>query len=213
MKKILVPCDFSTAGRQAVGFAREIAQGSHGEVKILHVIEARYLYGNGMADQPYLLTDPSLAVAELMEDAEKEFEKMKLALGETSVPISLSVETGPLIETVINVADRENVDMIAMSTMGAQGFKEFFVGSSAEKTVRRSPIPVFVTHQMQHLRDVQDIIVPTSMNLTENEFLTQVKTLQARFDAILHVLYINNYPMSLVHDEEATVSLRSYANF
>lgn len=213
MKTILVPCDFSTAARQAVGFAKEIAQASHGQVKILHVIETRYLYGNGMPGQPYLFTDPSFAVAELMEDAQKEFEKMKFALGETSVPVSFSVETGPLIETVINVADRENVDLIVMSTMGAKGFKEFFVGSSAEKIVRRSPIPVFVTHQIQHVKDVKDIILPTSLDLTENEFLTEVKSLQAFFGAIMHVLYFNNYPMSLVHDDEAAASLQSYATF
>lgn len=213
MKTILVPCDFSKAAIQAVEFAQEIAQASHGQVKVLHIIETRYLYGNGMAGQPYLFADTSLAVDELIEDAKKEFEKIKSAIGEGRVPINFSVETGLLIETVLNVADRENADLIVMSSTGAHGLKEFFIGSNSEKIVRRAPIPVFVTHQTQHVKDIRDIIVPTSMDLTENEFLTQVKTLQARFDAILHVLYINDYPMSLVHDQEATASLQNYAKF
>ncbi|MCF2494101.1 universal stress protein [Dyadobacter chenhuakuii] len=213
MKTILVPCDFSTAAIQAVEFAQEIAQASRGQVKVLHIIETRYLYGNGMAGQPYLFADTSLAVDELIKDAQKEFEKIKLALGEGRVPINFLAETGSLIETVLDVAVRENADLIVMSSTGAHGLREFFIGSNSERFVRRAPIPVFVTHQMQHVKDIRDIIVPTSLDLTENEFLTQVKTLQARFDAILHVLYVNDYPMSLMHDEEATASLRNYAKF
>lgn len=213
MKTILVPCDFSTAARQAVEFAKEIALVSHGQIKVLHVVEPEYLYGNGMAGQPYVFNDPVLPISVFIQDAEHEFESMKTALADTTVKITLLVERGPLIETVINIAERENADLIVMSSTGAQGLKEFFIGSNSERIVRRAPIPVFVTHQTQRVKDIRDIIVPTSMDLTENEFLTEVKNLQAFFGAILHVLYINNYPMSLVHDEEATASLRSYANF
>ncbi|WP_439585613.1 universal stress protein [Dyadobacter bucti] len=213
MKTILVPCDFSKAARQAVEFAKEIALVSPGEIKVLHVVEPEYLYGNGMAGQPYVFNDPVLPISVFIQDAEHEFENMKTALGDATVKITLVVERGPLIETVLNVAERENADLIVMSSTGAHGLKEFFIGSNSEKIVRRAPIPVFVTHQTQHVNDIRDIIVPTSMDLTENEFLTEVKKLQAFFGAILHVLYINNYPMSLVHDQEATASLQSYANF
>jgi nucleotide-binding universal stress UspA family protein len=176
-------------------------------------VEPEYLYGNGMAGQPYVFDDPVLPISVFIQDAEHEFEIMKTAFADTTVKITLLVERGPLIETVLNVADRENADLIVMASTGAKGLREFFVGSNSERIVRRAPIPVFVTHQTQHANDIRDIIVPTSLDLTENEFLTQVKTLQARFDAILHVLYINDYPMSLVHDEEATASLRNYAKF
>jgi len=213
MKTILVPCDFSKAARQAVEFAKEIALVSPGEIKVLHVVEPEYLYGNGMAGQPYVFNDPVLPISVFIQDAEHEFENMKTALGDATVKITLVVERGPLIETVLNVAERENADLIVMSSTGAKGLPEFFIGSNSERIVRRAPIPVFVTHQTQHVNDIRDIIVPTSMDLTENEFLTEVKKLQAFFGAILHVLYINNYPMSLVHDQEATASLQSYANF
>ncbi|SKB43242.1 universal stress protein [Dyadobacter psychrophilus] len=213
MKTILVPCDFSKAARQAVEFAKEIALVSPGEIKVLHVVEPEYLYGNGMAGQPYVFNDPVLPISVFIQDAEHEFENMKTALGDATVKITLVVERGPLIETVLNVAERENADLIVMSSTGAKGLREFFIGSNSERIVRRAPIPVFVTHQTQHVNDIRDIIVPTSMDLTENEFLTEVKKLQAFFGAILHVLYINNYPMSLVHDQQATASLQSYANF
>ena len=213
MKTILVPCDFSKAARQAVEFAKEIALVSPGEIKVLHVVEPEYLYGNGMAGQPYVFNDPVLPISVFIQDAEHEFEIMKTAFADTTVKITLLVERGPLIETVLNVAERENADLIVMSSTGAKGLPEFFIGSNSERIVRRAPIPVFVTHQTQHVNDIRDIIVPTSMDLTENEFLTEVKKLQAFFGAILHVLYINNYPMSLVHDQEATASLQSYANF
>lgn len=213
MKTILVPCDFSKAARQAVEFAKEIALVSPGEIKVLHVVEPEYLYGNGMAGQPYVFNDPVLPISVFIQDAEHEFENMKTALGDATVKITLVVERGPLTETVLNVAERENADLIVMSSTGAKGLREFFIGSNSERIVRRAPIPVFVTHQTQHVNDIRDIIVPTSMDLTENEFLTEVKKLQAFFGAILHVLYINNYPMSLVHDQEVTASLQSYANF
>jgi nucleotide-binding universal stress UspA family protein len=213
MKTILVPCDFSIAARQAIEFAKEIALASQGEVKVLHVIEPEYLYGNGMAGQPYVFHDPVLPISAFIHEAEQEFERMKTTSADTTVNITFLVEQGPLTETVINVAERENVDLIVMSTTGAQGLKAFFIGSHSEKIVRRSPVPVFVTHQMQHVKDVQDIIFPTSLDLTQNELLTKVKKLQAFFGAILHVLYINNFPTSLIRDEEAEASLQDYARF
>jgi nucleotide-binding universal stress UspA family protein len=213
MKTILVPCDFSTAARQAFEFANEIALVSKGEIRVLHVVEPEYLYGNGMAGQPYVVNDPVLPMSGFIQDAEHEFEKMKTALADTTVNSTLLVERGPLIETVINVAERENADLIVMSSTGARGLKEFFIGSNSGKIVQRSPVPVFVTHQTQHIKDISDIVFPTSLDLTQNELVTRVKNLQAFFGAILHVLYISNFPTSLIRDEEAEANLRNYSRF
>jgi nucleotide-binding universal stress UspA family protein len=213
MNKILVPCDFSAAARDAYRFAREIAAASGGEIVVLHAVELAHVYGNGMPGQPYSVVDPVVTISEVTQEAEEKFRKMEEASGPGSVAVHLSVQVGSLAEAVKNAISEGNIDLVVMATAGADGLKGFFIGSNAEKIVRNSPVPVFTLHKEESMQDVWNIIFPTSLDLTQGHLIARVKELQQLFDAVLHVLYINDYPTSLVHDEEAEASLKDYARF
>ncbi len=47
-------------------------------------------------------------------------------------------------DAILEVADREDVDLIVMASRGRSGFRRLVLGSIADRIVRTSPIPVVV---------------------------------------------------------------------
>ena len=49
---------------------------------------------------------------------------------------------GPVVETILRVADERNVDLIAMPTAGHHGFLDAFRGRTTSRVLARAPCPV-----------------------------------------------------------------------
>jgi nucleotide-binding universal stress UspA family protein len=43
---------------------------------------------------------------------------------------------------IVNIAEKENVDVIVIATHGSTGWQRFVFGSVAEKVIRMAPCPV-----------------------------------------------------------------------
>jgi nucleotide-binding universal stress UspA family protein len=54
----------------------------------------------------------------------------------------VELETGPVVDTIVNVAERQLSDLIAMPTAGHQGFLDALKGSTTEQVLRRAPCPL-----------------------------------------------------------------------
>ena len=49
---------------------------------------------------------------------------------------------GPLVETILHVAQERQMDLIAMPTAGHQGLLDALRGSTTERALRQAPCPV-----------------------------------------------------------------------
>jgi hypothetical protein len=86
-----------------------------------------------------------------------------------------------------------------MGSHGASGLREVFVGSNAEKIVRKSPIPVLVVKDF-FKGSITDIVFPNTLDLDDQEDLVmKVKALQSFFKAKLHIVWINT-PINFTSD-------------
>lgn len=208
MKKILVPCDFSQQARAAFKTALNFASKSNGKIILLHVLNLPYQYttavgGELMAYEPVFLT-------RVEEDAKDELSKMKMEAAGRSVDITTEVTFGDMVNTVINVAERDQVDVIIMGTSGASGLSELFIGSNTEKVVRHSPVPVLAVKNEIGVTSVKNILLPSVLTLNQTEFMSKVKELQEFFNATLNVLLINT-PTHFRRDNEAIEALAEFA--
>lgn len=212
MKKILVPCDFSFAAKQAYKFALDIATANSGEVIVLKVNELPTIYGNGMAGLPYSYLDPVYDKETMADDFMTDFQNMSNEFTLPGIPVHFLVEFGNVTDSVLSVIEEHKVDLVVMGTAGASGMKEFFIGSNTEKIVRFAPVPVFAVHTAQRLSDIRNIVFPTSFDFSQNVLVDKVKALREFFDATLHLLYVIT-PESNFSDKEAMTSLENYARF
>ncbi|MCP2520078.1 universal stress protein [Candidatus Aminicenantes bacterium AC-335-K20] len=132
IKKILIPTDFSTREESERKYAWEIAKAFDADITILHVLE---LHGY---DFPPKILDG------LLEAVYKEFQKRKR---EEKEKIKIKEEVYRAVNAaagIVDFANTHNYDLIVMSTYTRSALERFFLGSTTEKVVSYSSIPVFV---------------------------------------------------------------------
>jgi nucleotide-binding universal stress UspA family protein len=209
MKKILVPCDFSEPAQQAYKFALTLAAASQAEVVVMKAIDLPIMYESTFGVQPYVV-DAKL-LKELEEDARRKYEKlMKMHAPQPNIRVSFHVAFGPVTLLVRQEIDEKNIDLVVMGTHGASGWKEYLIGSNAEKIVRFSPVPVMIIRKALDILSIKNIVFPTTLDMNQVAFVTEVKALQDFFGAALHVVYVNT-PVDFRRDPEIKKELEEYA--
>lgn len=207
MKDILVPCDFSKSAIDAYRFALDVAAQAKGTVQLLHVIELPVLHDTLL--MPTLNFEQQLLI-ELEEKAEAEFERVTSKYKEPGVNVTTNVLFGPTSKMILAFASDQAADLIIMGSHGASGLREFFIGSNAEKIVRRSPVPVLILKDY-YKGPIKDIVFPNTLE-TENQedLVMKVKVLQNFFSAHLHIVWINT-PLNFTSDSVTYERLNAFA--
>jgi nucleotide-binding universal stress UspA family protein len=151
-KKILVPIDFSRHSERAAQLAAELVGKFGAQVTLLHV----YNIPTYPLPEGFVLASPQ-TVVELMERINDEVKRAKaglLARGVTAVD-TLLVE-GSAHAEIVRVARQKGFDLIVMGTHGRTGFQHAFMGSVAEKVVRKASCPVLT------VRDPEEVAAASS---------------------------------------------------
>lgn len=140
-KKILCPVDFSKGSEQAVNKALELARAIGGEIELLHAYQLPVL---ALPDSS--VTVSPTFVADMTDRAQRALNKHRDDLAAQSVPAHTKLIEGNPAETIVDRAKAIGADMIVMGTHGRSGFKRFLLGSTVERVVRISTIPVLTVH-------------------------------------------------------------------
>jgi nucleotide-binding universal stress UspA family protein len=140
-KKILCPVDFSQGSNQAVEKAEELAKALGAEVELLHAYQLPVL---ALPDAP--VTVSPTFVADLTDRAEKLMRQAAEPLRGRGLAVATKLLEGNPAETIVGRARELGASMIVMGTHGRSGFRRFLLGSTAERVVRTSTIPVLTVH-------------------------------------------------------------------
>ena len=140
--KILVPLDGSQRGEHILPHVAEMARRYEAEVIFLQVITS-----------DAIITDPYQALAYIEMDAlftqyEKEARSYltgwQANFNGQKIAARVCVERGGVVNTIIEVAEREEVDLIAMSSHGRTGLTRAFYGSVAAGVLNRVDRPLLL---------------------------------------------------------------------
>jgi len=132
--KILYATDFSTLGQTALEMATSLARDRGASLVIMHVEEPPMAYGGG--EFYYGIEEPNR-------------EELKRMLAEV-VPTDPAVQyehrlmIGSPATAIVEMARRENAELIVMPTHGRTGLTRLLMGSVAEEVVRKAECPVLV---------------------------------------------------------------------
>ena len=144
IERILVPTDFSEAGKWAIKYAIAIADQFGASVDLLHVIEMPPLTSFKTDKQKEELRD------NMHTHAEEQMDLLQNECDGFSFPVDkYLVEGFPFVE-IIRHAKEKNSDMIIMGTHGQSALSQMLMGSVAEKTVRKAPCPVLTVRHPEH---------------------------------------------------------------
>ena len=135
--KIIVPIDFLKHTDQLVQYAMYIAKKFDATLNFTYVVENPQLYGD------YDFPPPSMVLynTDVMKQAE---ERMKQLVEENKNICSGcegKVLQGDIVDSIIDYARDKGGDLIIIGTHGRKGFEKMWLGSVAERVVKRAPCP------------------------------------------------------------------------
>ena len=144
-EKILVAIDGSTHSERAAAAGIEMARLYGGVVTVLYVIDKSKEYAPLGDLLSKVVEDPFAAMWDTLkkqgEEAINRVEEMAKTAGVSS---AREIIEGYPADTIISVAEKENMNLIVVGYIGATGLERFLLGSVADKVVRNSKVPVLV---------------------------------------------------------------------
>lgn len=135
---ILLLSDLSPESLRPTEPIAELARAIDARVTLLHIVE----------DAPIAPHGAPLAPRVSAPDTERQMHDAQIALDEQrtsieGVEVTTKVVRGESVrDAVIQFAQQNDVDMIALSTHGRTGFRHLLLGSVAEAILRHSTTPV-----------------------------------------------------------------------
>lgn len=130
--KILVPTDFSAFEEIERDFAWKLAKGFNSELMFLHVLEL-----HDYEFSPRILDDMLDAVLKKIKSRKRDKDSAGIKASE-DVTRALNAALG-----IVDYAETQKYNLIVISTCGPSKLERFFLGSTTEKVISYSPIPVF----------------------------------------------------------------------
>ncbi|GGS02203.1 universal stress protein [Deinococcus sedimenti] len=133
-QRVLVGVDFSSSSQAALALARARFPGA--TLRLVHVTDARVTAAPDlMGGVTPALPDPTLL--HTLEHADAQRLSRDLMVGEEH-----ELMVGDPVTGLLDAARAWGADLIVVGTHAQGAIEHFFVGSTAEKIVARSPIPV-----------------------------------------------------------------------
>jgi len=127
VEKVLVPVDGSELAARVLAPVGKLLEGS-GRLILMRIVPER-----PPAEEEALLDDAQAALNELAE-----------SLAGTGLAVETRLEHGDPATLILEAAERERVDLVAMSTHGRTGVSRLVRGSVAERVLRRCSSPVLL---------------------------------------------------------------------
>ena len=189
-RSVICPVDFSDASRGALRYGAVVANYFHAELTVLTVTD------------PLLTEAAELSgAAEHLPDAvNKEllrFVKKSLDGAVTPENMKLTVATGKPAVEILRFAKAHPADLVVMSTHGLTGVRKLFFGSTTERVLRETTVPVLLVPAHDHgparpddvKRAVKRVLIPVDLSAA-----TIDQVLAAR-----HVAAVLEVPVLLAH--------------
>lgn len=142
ISRILLPLDGSEAGEAAITRVKELKSNLETEVTLLEVVpETQEIRTIGGIDH-ILYPEPEIETfkAEAKEYLDKVYKRLQSTKGELKV----AIRSGEVAKEILNYAKKNRASLIAIASHGHSGMTKWVFGSTAQKVIQDSPIPVLV---------------------------------------------------------------------
>jgi len=140
--RILVPLDGSDAGEAILPYARQLTEKLKSGVILLQVVApGQHVHTIGGLDY-VRFTEDHLKLTRA--DAKQYLEKAGRKLTGTEGIIRLEVKIGDAAQEIIKLADETNTSLIAMSTHGHSGIRQWIFGSVTHKILQAANTPILL---------------------------------------------------------------------
>ena len=141
VQTILVPLDSSKRAEAILPHVEALARLYHAKVVLLQVVEPTY---PSMGARDVYWANYQEDLDQRITQAESDLAIVSRRLGARGIDVRTSVGFGPVVEAILDAAQREGADLIAMASHGRTGLARAFYGSVAAGILHRIDRPLLL---------------------------------------------------------------------
>jgi nucleotide-binding universal stress UspA family protein len=138
LRNLLVATDFSPDAERALDWAVGLAGRAGANISLVHAVAGAVFFG----EEELALESVRAAQWAAEEAARGKLERLRQQLGSRAGEIAL--EAGRPDDVILRAAQQLKADLIVSGTRGRSGLGHVLLGSTAERVLRRAPVPVVV---------------------------------------------------------------------
>ncbi len=150
-KKILIPTDGSDNSKRANKHALWIADKSDADIIIMYVIEPHFPELATGLPLSTLPTPDERFYEEIRNEGKQIIENFRQELEDVqckdickNTNLRSIITEGKPSNEIVNILDKEDIDLVVMGASGRHGLDRFVIGSVTERVVRNARKPVMV---------------------------------------------------------------------
>lgn len=195
MQTILIPTDFSENSLNAIKYAVEIYKSKPAKIYILHAYaDEVYTAMNDSTEEEF----PNICEQARL-DSEKSLLKFKNQMEAFSKNPEHDFESisdfGQLVDSVNELVNRKNIDLVVMGTKGETEDKDISFGSNTLQVIKYVNCPVLAVPSDYADAKPQNILFPTDYMLPyKSRELELVSDIAKEFNAEIHLLHVSKFP-------------------
>ena len=174
-EKVLVALDFSSYSQKILDRVPEIP--GIREVVFLHVVDATHPSRRGWTHGPHI-ENAKILMDEKKEALEKHGLKVTI-----HVDVIVNVITqGTIAQSILEIADKENVSLIVMGARGINPIQELLLGSVSSTVLRDAGMSVLIIRDTSLLSTTvsdrplfSSVLVPTDFSRPSDDVISRFK--------------------------------------
>lgn len=132
-ERILLPTDESDGARAALDHALDIATTYEATIYLLNVADTAQLSATRVQGD---------VVDALEQEGERTVSEAAQRAERRGATVVTEVIQGEPDDTIVEYADAHDIDLVVMPTHGRRGLEQYLLGSTTERVIRRSEVPV-----------------------------------------------------------------------
>jgi nucleotide-binding universal stress UspA family protein len=180
MKTIIVPLDFSDESLTGLNMALILADKAGANIQMVHVIGKN----TNTADNEL----PGMEYKNVKMKFEGILQKYKM---KSNSALSYTITEGKIFKEITDLAEKSEDSMIVLSTHGASGFEELFIGGNAYKITSHSKNPVITVRRGKIPANIEKIVLPLDFTFQTREKVPYTVELAKMFGSEIHLLTIS----------------------
>lgn len=213
--RILVPTDFSPCSDAALRQATWLARTSGARMTLVHVLSnVRRLVETAsyQARVDFLYGEGTTFRKEVQQASESRLKELASKIADSGIAVSFKTLLGvPYAEITRTVMD-EASDLVLMGTRGMSAWKQFLLGSTAQRLIRTCPASLWVT-KAEHVEPPNVVLAATDFSDVSRRAVQQAISVARQAHAKLHLVHVidsTEFPVEiLTHSSTAEPILRA----
>ncbi len=191
-ERILVPVDLSDITDAVIQSVSFLAKNNGSHVWLLFVIEQLsplyYIKNLELVMEPDEEEVLSLAEEKLKEEALESLKRYKTILEENNIKATVVIESGDVVETILDFAEEENIDLIIIGSHKKGLVDKLIMGTVSEKIVSKANTSVLVI-KGNPLNRLNKILCGFDFLPNSKDALSVAKELAKYFGASIRIIH------------------------